>query len=109
MHIYNPNFSDIFIPATAADIYWALTEGNNSIYKNLPCPPVNIYYCNGYAYVYLHNIIEYAFLEPKHLPNPLLPTSPHSEAPCRMPLLYGYINNPAQAKNYSVFHIKIIL
>ena len=60
------------------DICRDLTEGTISVYKNLPCPPVDSM-GEGYAYVSLYDIIEYAFLDPKHLSAPLLPlpTSPH--------------------------------
>ena len=66
------NWEDLYIPTTPADICQDLTEGTNNVYKNLPYPFVNSI-GKGYAYVFLYDIIEYAFSDPKHLPAPLLP------------------------------------
>ena len=55
---------DCYIPTTAADIHRLLTEGKHSVYKNLPCPPVDSI-GEGCAYVSLYDIIEYAFSDPK--------------------------------------------
>ena len=73
---------DCYIPVTNGDIRRELTEGKNSVYKNLPCPPVDSI-GEGYAYVSLYDIIEFAFSDPKNVPSPLLPlpTSPHGETP----------------------------
>ena len=73
---------DCYIPTTTADICRQLTEGTKSVYKNLPCPPVDSI-GKGYAYISVYDIIEYAFLDPKNMPSPLLPlpTSPHGETP----------------------------
>ena len=65
----------------------------------------------GYAYVSLYDIIEYTFLDPKHLPAPLLPlpTSPHSETPRGKELLAGFIENKEDAVKYSIYPVEIIL
>ena len=101
---------DCYIPITNADIRQELTEGTNSVYKNLPCPPVDSI-GEGYAYVSLYDIIEYAFLDPKNVPSPLLPlpTSPHGETPRGKELLTGFIENKEDAIKLSVYPVEIIL
>ena len=104
------NSDDYYIPITNADIRWDLTEGTNSVYKNLPYPPVDSMGA-GYAYTSLYDIIEYAFLDPKYLPASLLPlpTSPHGERPRGKELLAGFIENKEDAVKYSIYPVEIIL
>ena len=104
------NSDDYHIPITNADIHRDLAEGTNSVYKNLPCPHVDSI-GKGYAYVSLHDIIEYAFSDPKHLPVPLLalPTPPHGETPRGKELLAGFIENKEDTVKYSIYPVEIIL
>ena len=101
---------DCYIPITNADIRRELTEGKHSVYKNLPCPPVDSI-GEGYAYVSLYDIIEFAFSDPKNVPSPLLPlpTSPHGETPRGKELLTGFIENKEDAIKLSVYPVEIIL
>ena len=86
------NSEDLHIPVTAADICRNLANDTNSVYKNLPCPLINRIFDKVYVYVSLYDIIEYAFLDTKHLPDLLLllPT-PHGKTPCEKELLSGFI------------------
>ena len=87
-----------------------LTEGTNSVYKNLLYSPVNSI-GEGYAYVSLYDIIKYAFSDPKPLPDSLLPlpTSPHGETPREKELLVGFIENKEDTVKYSIYPDEIIL
>lgn len=64
----------MYIPVKDNDVHCAYTEGMNNIYIKLPCPLICVH-ANGYAYSLLYDIIQDAFLKPKHVPDPFLPYS----------------------------------
>ena len=108
----NHNNNDIYIPINAADSRRVFIDGHNSIYRNLPCPYIDVD-ANGYAHVSLYYIFEHAFSKPEHLPDPLLPfhISPHglSLSHRGQELLDAVKDNTLEAIRHAIYPVEIIL
>lgn len=101
-------YQTIYILAEDKDVCHFYTVGTNSIYAKLLCPPIHVD-DNRYVCMSLYDIIQDAFLNPKHLPAPFLPfnQSLHGQTPEGQLLLSYVMDNIEDAISKCLYPIML--